>query len=160
LRLKPPAAPVTEDERINIVMIMYSLEDIIKVTGAIFCQVSKIAPWIQFTNSITWGNQKWVGAIPDLIPRATETRLLEGEIMLAKEGFISRRLEKIIKTEARAWVIKYLMAASDLEEEEDIVIRGIKDIRLISRANQAINHEEEEQAISVLAIRMKMIIRK
>jgi len=59
-------------------------------------------------------------------------------------------------TEAKAWVKKYLIEASVVNGEWDMIISGIKDIRLISRLNQASSQDEEDSAISVLTNREKM----
>ena len=56
-------------------------------------------------------------------------------------------------------MIKYLIAASELEDEGAKKIIGINAIRLISKANHAINQEEEEQANSVLTIKIRLITR-
>lgn len=40
--------------------------------GAIFCQVNKINEEFQLIPSITFGNQKWKGAIPVLIIKGKE----------------------------------------------------------------------------------------
>lgn len=57
--------------------------------------------------------------------------------------------EKIIIIEARAWAIKYLIADSEANGFNWVTRRGIRLIKLISNPNQAVNHEEEEQAINV-----------
>lgn len=43
---------------------------IIKIIGAIFCQVNIINEFTQFKPSIISGNQKWKGAAPILIRKA------------------------------------------------------------------------------------------
>jgi hypothetical protein len=159
-RLNPPSAPIEQEAKIRIVKIRVSLEENIRAIGAIFCQVNKITPLVQLINSMTWGNQEWVGAIPILIPRDTEIKLLRGVIKLTEEDLINSSPDRMIKTEARAWVIKYLMAASELEGDWCIKIIGMNAIRLTSKANQAITQEEEEHAIIVLTARIREIIKK
>jgi hypothetical protein len=156
-KLNPPVAPKAQDEIIRIIKIKDSLEEKIRVRGAIFCQVNKIAPWVQLISSITWGNQKWVGAIPALIPSEIEIKLLWGETRFVEENLARVRPEKMITTEARAWVIKYLIAASDLDGVGDTIRNGMKDIKLISKANQTITQEEDEQATRVLPIKVEEI---
>jgi hypothetical protein len=102
---------------IRLIRVRDSFDENIKVTGAIFCHVSKIVPWVQLINSITWGNQKWVGAIPIFTPRATEINLLKEDITILDVILIKIKPDKIIKIDARAWVIKYLIDASDLEDD-------------------------------------------
>ena len=51
--------------------------------------------------------------------------------------------------------MKYLIEASDEEDDTWIKRMGIKTIILISRANQALNQESEEMAIKELTIRTK-----
>jgi hypothetical protein len=46
--------------------------------------------------------------------------------------------------EAKAWVKKYFKEASEENKLFVLIIKGIKDNKLISRPIQAPNHEEEE----------------
>jgi hypothetical protein len=75
LRLNPPRGPTTLDEMTKINKINKLLAGNNRVKGAIFCHVRRIAPLFQLISSITWGNQKWVGAIPDFTPRAVVINL-------------------------------------------------------------------------------------
>jgi len=120
----------------------------IRSIGAIFCQINKIKDCLQLVYSITWGNQKWKGAIPAFIESA---RVKTTEYGL-KSNFVGARSIKVIRiiiTEAIAWLRKYLMALS-LDFWLDLIIRmGMNLIRLISNPIQARSHEEEEQARKV-----------
>lgn len=46
--------------------------------------------------------------------------------------------------EARAWIKKYLIAASERKGQSLVVIRGMKESRFNSSPNQAPNQEVEE----------------
>ena len=156
LILNPPIAPIVADVITN-KFIMIELErENIRINGAIFCQVRRISPWIQLINSITWGNQKWVGAIPDFTPRAIRIKLLKELILLKGENLKVEILAKIKMDEASACVRKYLIDASEIAGEERIKMIGIKDIKLISKANHEISHEDEEKTIEVLIIKIKI----
>jgi len=89
----------------------------IRIKGAIFCQVRRIALWNQLISSITWGNQKWVGAIPDFTPRDKVIRLLSCLREFVEISFVVNRATKTIIKEAKACVRKYLMEASDVDGE-------------------------------------------
>jgi len=77
LMLNPPKAPHPAEKIMREERIGHMWDENIRTIGAIFCQVKRIAPWAQSINSITWGNQKWVGAIPIFTPKAIEINLLE-----------------------------------------------------------------------------------
>ena len=145
LTLNPPKAPMIADVITNKFIISELERENIRINGAIFCQVRRINPWTQLISSITWGNQKWVGAIPDFTPRAIRIRLLKEFILLKGENLKVEILPKIKIDEASACVKKYLIEASEIAGEERIRIMGIKDIRLISRAKHEISHKNEER---------------
>jgi len=71
-------------------------------------------------------------------------------------NLLNRTADEIIINEAKAWTIKYLMAASEVFGFILKKIIGINDIRLISKPIQAINQEEEEQTIRVLIVRVNI----
>ena len=78
------------------------MEENIITIGAIFCHVKRMDPWNQLINSITCGNQKCVGDIPNLIARAIEINLLVDSKLLKDSIFKILREEKMIISEARA----------------------------------------------------------
>lgn len=51
--------------------------------------------------------------------------------------------------EAKAWVKKYLRAASEVNKLFVFIIKGIKDNKLISKPIQILNQEEDEILIIV-----------
>jgi hypothetical protein len=94
-------------------LIKLFLTKIISSIGAIFCHVRIIRVWIHLDVWITWGSQKWSGAAPILIAKAIRISGLIKEIELAE---LKENIEidiKIIKIEARAWAMKYLIEVSD-----------------------------------------------
>lgn len=54
--------------------------------------------------------------------------------------------------EANAWVKKYFNEDSEENKFFDLIIKGIKDNKLISSPIQILNHDEEEIAIKVPVI--------
>ena len=150
---KPPIDPVNAD--IIITVIDTSLEEkyLIKMNGAIFCQTRVIKQFIQDKRIITWGNQKWKGAIPALITKAMKIIMFRGWTLKKASVIISDTENTIIIIEAKAWGIKYLIAASDDLFLTSDKINGMNLIKLISNPIQAINHELEEAAITVPEIK-------
>lgn len=66
-------------------------------------------------------------------------------------GFLKNKkeAEKIIITEAKAWLIKYLILVSEDRGFILLIIKGTNLIRLISKPSQHENHEDDEIAIIV-----------
>lgn len=131
----------------------------IRIRGAIFCQERRMALWNQLINSIAWGNQKWVGAIPAFTPKAREIKLLKESKELREENFNEKSPVKMITNEAKACVRKYLIEASEDEGEGENIKMGIKAIRFISNPNQATNQDDEETETPVLNIKIKISLR-
>lgn len=106
-----PIAPIRQ-EKIIINFIRLFFTKIIRSIGAIFCQVRIIRVWIHLAVWITCGSQKWRGAAPILIASARRINGLIKEIELVEltENIIIDI--KIIKIEAKAWAIKYLIEVS------------------------------------------------
>jgi phosphomevalonate kinase len=118
--------------------------------GAIFCQESKIMFLYQFSPSITLGNQKWKGAAP--IFKSNVDAINSIKYFSIRDSFKSNHIkitEKSKIADAKAWVIKYFKDASEENKFFDLVIKGIKDKRLISNPIQILNQEEEEMATIV-----------
>jgi len=143
-----PIAPIIQ-EKIIINLIKLFLTKIIKSIGAIFCQVRMKRVWIHLDVWITWGSQKWRGAAPILIERANKIRGLIKEIELEEFKENIKIDIKIIKIDAKAWAIKYLIEVSVEYGLILLIRRGINLIKLISSPNQHKNHEDEEHAIKV-----------
>lgn len=129
------------------------------IKGAIFCQVIKIKLFIQFSPSITFGNQKWKGAIPVFI--INEEEIIK---LIIKFLFIMFKFHSLIKEnkimennkilEAKACVKKYFNEASEDKMLFVFIIKGIKDNRLISNPIQILSHEDEQIAIIVPKIKV------
>lgn len=122
---------------------------IIKIIGAIFCQVKRMRELFQFNPEITSGNQKWNGAIPNLI-KSEEFNNINILILNSWLIWVKNCIKIIIENkkilEAKVWVIKYFSAASEGYIFLELVINGIKDNRLISNPIHILNHEYEEIA--------------
>ena len=110
--LIPVTEPTTAERRAAIIIVMwvwsYVDKSAIKERGAIFWMVIKIISWGHNKLSMIWGNQKWKGAAPSFNRRA--------EIIITNEilGWNSNKdLLKMIRDDPKAWIKKYLMAASD-----------------------------------------------
>lgn len=104
--------------------------------------------------SITLGNQKWKGAVPLFISIVEQIN-----IIILSLGSVSK-FKGINKTtipnkkieEANAWVKKYFKEDSEENKFFDLIIRGIKDNKLISRPIHILNQENEEIVIKVPVI--------
>lgn len=59
----------------------------------------------------------------------------------------NKRIENKKVAEAKAWIKKYLREASDENKFFDLIIKGIKDNKLISKPIHIVNHEDEEIVI-------------
>lgn len=95
---------------------------------------------------MTLGNQKWKGAAPVFI--SIEEQIIKKINSLEKE-FVFIRIsiiinEKINIAEASAWVKKYFKEDSDENKFFVLIIRGIKDNKLISNPIHIPNQEDEE----------------
>jgi len=101
LILNPPRAPIRQDERIRIKITKNLGAENRRISGATFCQVRRIKLWNQLINSITWGNQKWVGAIPAFTPKDIEIKLLEKSIELIGRNLSTEIPAKTISKDAR-----------------------------------------------------------
>jgi len=91
---------------------------------------------------IILGNQKWQGASANFIIKLIVNRIDEKGEYRAREA-VKRR------PEAKAWIIKYLMAASFSWLMLDCRRRGIKEYMLISRPIQTTNQLLEVTEIKV-----------
>lgn len=119
--------------------------------GAIFCHVKIIKQFIQFNPSITSGNQKWNGAAPILVKRA-ELNIIIMQLFNNQRGlkFIDIKTIANIKiVDAKAWVMKYFIDASEENILFLLFIRGIIDNRLISKPIHIPIQVLEDIAISV-----------
>lgn len=127
--------------------------------GAIFCQVKIIRHKGHDKKLETWGNQKCKGANPLFIAKDKIIKIsgINKIFISVKKKLIV--IEKINKIEAKAWVKKYLIAASVLFFLKLISIRGIILIKLISSLNHVKNQELEETAKKVLETKEKIKIK-
>lgn len=148
--LNPEIAPTIADIRAKM-MRLFEWKRIDKIVrGEIFCQVKRRRELIQFIPSRTSGNQKWNGAIPSFVQSANVIKTFGERIKYTPLKRKKNMELKITREEAIAWIKKYLMAASLLFLLfSKLIIKGIKDIRLISRPIHIPNKEEEEIEIVV-----------
>lgn len=115
----------------------------------------------QLIPSITFGNQKWKGAVPIfninvkeiIIGHNSEKYVIWKEKLLI---IIKEIIKNNIIEDDRAWIIKYL-----IEDSEDIkllflIIKGIKDNKLISNPIQILNHELAEIVMIVPKVNIKI----
>ena len=109
-----------------------------KYKGAIFCKVINITHWIHLKPFITWGNQKWKGAAPNLISKAVDIKIKDFV------DSVNIMAPKIMKAEPMAWTKKYFKAASVAYWLFFIEIHGINDIRFNSKPHHAPNQESDE----------------
>lgn len=130
---------------------MIELEEERRNKGAIFWIVIKIIAWGHIIPSITWGNQKCIGAAPNFNNKAS---LREIEKTVNEKR--SRDLEKIIIEDPSAWIKKYFKAASEENLFFSEIIKGMNEIRFNSRPAQAENQKELETARIEPSIKVKI----
>ena len=94
------------------------------------------------------GNQKWRGAAPILSKSAVRITRLG----LSGKSIIEVALIRMM-AEPRAWIKKYLSAASDEYRLDFDEIRGVKERRFSSKPSQLVNQEFAEIAIVVPSTR-------
>lgn len=116
--------------------------------------MSSINPFIQLSPSITPGNQKWKGAAP--IFRSSELLInvfiIIERLEFGREGLSIREPKITVRSnvaEASACTKKYFKEASVENKFFELVIKGIKERRLISKPIHAPNHELAEVEINV-----------
>lgn len=107
----PPRAPIIEEKMAETVIKKIRLEENaryeIRNIGANFWIVKRIRAWGQVRPSITWGNQKCNGAAPNFKSKDKAIRMYEKSF-----EYIWIDLDMIKIVDARAWIRKYLIAAS------------------------------------------------
>jgi len=143
-----PSIP-TKQDAIIIIFIKLFLVNIIRIIGAIFCHVRIRKICIHCEVWITWGSQKWKGAAPILMERDSKIIQLIAEKVIRGLFKVTIIEAKIIKREAIAWAIKYLIVDS---VEWGVILKissGMRLIRLISNPSHAVNQDGEEHAIIV-----------
>lgn len=151
----PPKEP-TKAEIILAVKAYLTLMAVIKIKGAIFCQVKIKIHWNQFKNILTWGNQKWKGANPAFIKSALINKSSKFSKFKVSCVIKLRLTPKIKRIDAIAWDKKYLIEASVILAFNSTSIRGIMLIKLISKPTHLVNHELADTAIDVPIIKIKI----
>lgn len=127
--------------------------------GLSFWIVSKKNKMNQLKDSTILGTHAWKGAAPNFTSRATTTKRIKGWSNCPKTGEITKL--KRNKTEARAWVRKYLIEESLRPLEFSLSKRGIKAKVLISSPTQhKINEGEESTNTNLNAIINRKSIRE
>lgn len=103
--------------------------------------------FIQFSPSITLGNQKWKGGTPLFIIKADARIIFMIFFLFSIRKSHSIKENKIILNnkilDAKAWVKKYFKDASEENKLLLFIERGIKDNKLISKPIHTLNQEEE-----------------
>jgi hypothetical protein len=128
---------------------------VIIANGATFCQVARIIQIGQEALDITEGNQKWVGAAPNLIVRAILIRIRGISWFVSRMSPCEMQIYEIRKAlEPRACAKKYFTAASDSNLRLFISIKGIRDIRFSSREAHITKKDLAERTANVLMIRV------
>ena len=158
--LRPPKAPIIAEamikinNRINGVGI--SKQKRIRIKGASFCQKRMIQILIHFKPSVTWGTQKWKGALPILIKSLMKTKVMKmfrWFILLWEKLY--QKMEAIRIDEASAWIRKYFKEASEFRG--DLLLRRIanKAIMLTSKLIQVAIQDGDEIADNDPRIKIK-----
>ena len=125
------------------------------IKGPNFCQVDRRKQASQWVEDITWGNQGWKGAAPNLIRSLNISNV---DIVVDARDMYHMDIEYIsISLEPRACIRKYLIVASVSWFDFEVERIGINDIMLISRASQVNNQLDLLIASKVLVIRVDSI---
>jgi len=119
----------------------------ININGAAFCTVINSAQFSHLNPSITPGNHQWSGAAPLFSSKGVQIiidvyRFLSNENRSSVNVFIVTKNNSV--AEASTWMMKYFNEASVLYIFLMLDIKGINDIRLISKPIHAPNHELED----------------
>jgi len=105
----------------------------------------------QFSPSITLGNQKWKGAAPLFSNREEEIK--EGikllKLILKFKNIKNIKIANKRILEAIACTKKYFKEDSEENKLFELIIKGIKDNKLISNPIQTLNQELAEIVIKV-----------
>lgn len=126
--------------------------------GANFCHVDNNRQFIQESPDITCGNHGWNGTAPiliiSLIIKSDDMMI----VIIEKYHMVIENINIIL--EPRAWIKKYLIDDSVSWFDWDIIINGIKDIMLISKANHINSQFVLLMAIKDLIIKVDVIRRE
>lgn len=126
-------------------------------SGASFCHVDRIMQFVQDSDAITDGYQKWQGAIPSLINIATVITHIG---IICDIGWYSILIPSSISIEPNACDKKYLIDASVSWFDFVAIIIGINLSILISNIIQALNQFGLIIVITVLKNRSEYIAHK
>lgn len=127
--------------------VLISIRYDINISGAAFCTVISSAQFSHLNPSITPGNHQWSGAAPLFSRRGVQ-------MIIGVYAFSSRVNKSSVNVfittinnrvaEASTCTMKYFSEASVLYMFLTFDIKGINDIRLISRPIHAPSHELED----------------
>lgn len=120
--------------------------------GINFCQVINIKALIQFKPDITFGNQKWHGAIPNLIISPKIRAILLKDSVNSSFGINFIMADSKIIPEPIACAKKYLIDDSDSWLLLVDIINGINDRRFNSKDIHNKSQWEADIAVIVLKI--------
>jgi hypothetical protein len=126
---------------------LISIKYDISIKGAAFCTVINSAQFSHLNPSITPGNHQWKGAAPLFNRRGVQMIIVVyGLLSNVNRSSVNVFITTINSSvaEARTCTMKYFNDASVLYIFLTLDIRGINDIRLISRPIHAPSHELED----------------
>ena len=119
--------------------------------GRIFCHVDRMMQMFQFMAAITWGNQKWQGAIPALAIRPhIINRVPIFDSWSVGINSVTPPTRSII--DPTAWARKYLIAPWASWLFLPLSIIGMKAIMLSSKATHSLSQFDAESPKIVLII--------
>lgn len=139
----PPAAPTNP---LVVALIVRAIDDDmydINIKGASFCHVISNIQFFHLIPSITPGNQKWTGAAPAFISKATV--IIINDTVFVCIDFVSVSMAAMTNVaDADAWMMKYFIADSECRWFSVLNNSGINDNKLISIPIHALNHDDDE----------------
>lgn len=160
--LSPPHPPMIVERMAIIIRRLVFNWWLVKISsdiGASFCHVVKIRHVIRLNPCKTSGSQRWNGAIPSLIARATVkivNDVLSFILIMVHSPVVHafRIVENKIRAEAAACVKKYFVADSVARGWCILVIKGIIASVLISSPIHARNQCELDSVVVVPTARL------
>ena len=141
----PPIDPTIVDIRIILsVKALISIRYDININRAAFCTVINSAQFSHLSPSLTPGNHQWSGAAPRYSSRGVQM-IIDVYRFISNENRSSVNIFITTKNKC-CWgeYLKYFNEASVLYIFLTLGIKGINDIRLISRPIHAPSHELED----------------
>lgn len=123
------------------------ISEVIRINpkGANFCHVDINRIIGQDNDSMTWGTQMWNGKAPSLrtLAAVNSSVINKGEVNGDMRGINSRVVPAI------SCKIKYFIAISDEDEDFLIVIKGMIEIRFMTRPIHVRIHQDDKNTSKV-----------